>query len=286
MREKLFLKYLPRIIRPIVRLLLESGISYREFDEVCKKEFVKVAISTYGIRGRPTNISRVSVITGMTRKEVKGIRDRIDQNVKFDTPQKVNAPSLVLHHWFSDPNFIDDTGQPLPLPVKGGKANAPDFSDLCRLYAGDVPAGAVKTELLRSGAIMIREDGLLIPTKRHYTPIEFGEPFIRSLAFSLENLGNTLVRNALQSKKTSHSGTDYQDDGLFERYVWSSNLDPDDIVEFQRLAELKATALTEELDQWLGHRERRAGERPRPESAQARNGLIGVGIYLFRSTDN
>ena len=64
------------VLRPIARLLLRGGIGYREFSEISKTAFVQVATKDYGLRGRPTNISRVAVMTGLTRKEVRRIRDK------------------------------------------------------------------------------------------------------------------------------------------------------------------------------------------------------------------
>ena len=64
-------------LKPIAKMLLRNGIGYREFAEIAKSAFVDVATSEYGLRGRPTNISRVAVMTGVTRKEVRRIRDKI-----------------------------------------------------------------------------------------------------------------------------------------------------------------------------------------------------------------
>ncbi len=55
------------LMRPIVRILLRYGVGYREFAEVTKTAFVDVSSSDFGLRGRPTNISRVAVMTGLTR---------------------------------------------------------------------------------------------------------------------------------------------------------------------------------------------------------------------------
>ena len=65
------------VMRPVVRILLRYGIGYREFAEITKTAFVDIASSDFGIRGRPTNISRVAVMTGLTRKEVRRLRDKI-----------------------------------------------------------------------------------------------------------------------------------------------------------------------------------------------------------------
>ena len=52
-------------LRPIAKILLRFGIGFREFAEISKTAFVDVASREYGLRGRPTNISRVAVMTGL-----------------------------------------------------------------------------------------------------------------------------------------------------------------------------------------------------------------------------
>ena len=58
------LSALEAILRPIVKLLLQSGISYSEFANVAKSVFVHVATDEYKRRGRPANFSQVSAMTG------------------------------------------------------------------------------------------------------------------------------------------------------------------------------------------------------------------------------
>ena len=57
-------------LRPLARALLRAGIGYREFAEISKSAFVDIATKDYGLRGRPTNISRVAVMTGLEAAEV------------------------------------------------------------------------------------------------------------------------------------------------------------------------------------------------------------------------
>ena len=92
------------VLRPITRILLRYGIGYREFVEVAKTAYVDVASSDYGLRGRPTNISRVAVMTGLTRKEVKRLRDKLESG---DTAISVKTTPLVdvLHHWYAQPEY-------------------------------------------------------------------------------------------------------------------------------------------------------------------------------------
>ena len=62
-------------LRPIVRFLLRQGILWQDFAELAKETFVEIARAEYGIDGRPTNNSRVAMLTGLSRREVARVRD-------------------------------------------------------------------------------------------------------------------------------------------------------------------------------------------------------------------
>ena len=82
---------------------------FREFSDLAKAAFVQVATEEYGIRGRPTNISRVAVMTGLTRKEVKRIRDlNVDFSKDFLTRRNPHAE--LLHYWNTDKDYSDLDG--------------------------------------------------------------------------------------------------------------------------------------------------------------------------------
>ena len=63
------------VLRPLASMLLKCGMTWKEFSDVSKSVFVEVASGEYGIDGRPTNVSRVSILTGISRKEIKRQRD-------------------------------------------------------------------------------------------------------------------------------------------------------------------------------------------------------------------
>ena len=136
-------------LRPLARALLRAGIGYREFAEISKTAFVGIATKDYGLRGRPTNISRVAVMTGLTRKEVKRIRNKTEAG---EASVVIRMPPMteLLHRWYTEDDFVDAHGLPQPLPFDGPGIS---FSDLVRRYGGDIPPGAMRTELKRIGAV-------------------------------------------------------------------------------------------------------------------------------------
>ena len=112
------LSALEAILRPIVKLLLQSGISYSEFASVAKSVFVQVATDEYTKRGRPANFSQVSAMTGISRKEVSRIRKGISKQ-RWTPNMEASPVNTILHEWHFDPDFSDGAGTAKPLPFEG-----------------------------------------------------------------------------------------------------------------------------------------------------------------------
>ena len=142
-----------QILRPLARLFLRFGRGYREYSELSKTAFVSVASEDYGVHGRPTNVSRIAAMTGLTRKEISRIRTRLERGegavIERQTPVRE-----VINAWRSRDEFLDEAGEPAVLPLDGDKGS---FRSLVRQYAGDIPEGAMKTELKRIGAVVCDE---------------------------------------------------------------------------------------------------------------------------------
>jgi hypothetical protein len=269
-----------RILLPLVRLLLRTGIGFKEFAKLSKLAYVQAATEDYGIRGRPTNISRVAVMTGLTRKEVKSIREkgRADSEECEENWWESNfPPSDILHFWHTDPGFVDDAGNPRALPFSG---ESPSFTDLTRRYAGDIPPGAMRVELKRAGAIGEGEDGLLVPLMRYCVPFDLDSNFVQTIGYSMSRLANTVLKNSQQFEIPPEKR-----DSNFEKYVWTQNLSDEDKAEFKQLAEKKAMALLVELDDWIGVREQRANVgsevKNRGISQRSVTGDCGLGVFYF-----
>lgn len=207
-----FLNILFRLLRPFVRLLIENGVSYRTFAELTKRAYVQQATKHYGIRGRPTNISRVAVMTGLTRKEVKRIRELIDQGTEaaLSELEKTQSPAqAVMLGWQTDSDFLDERGKPLALDVYAEGSKGPvTFSDLVARYAGDIPAGALRHELKRTSTVTETKETKLIPN----SPLKLAtdeeaqfdeELMTRLLAITKASMDNRLAGNLRTADKSS-----------------------------------------------------------------------------------
>ena len=179
------------VLRPLAKALLRVGVGYREFSEIAKIAFVQTATEEYGLRGRPTNISRVAVMTGLTRKEVKRVRDKTEAS-DHNVVMKTTPVSQILHRWYTDAEFLNEKGAPNALAFDGDGVT---FTLLVKKYGGDVPAGAMRTELRRIDGIQETGDGLLLPTKRIVYNIDLHDRLIGGLVGILYPAALNLAHN-------------------------------------------------------------------------------------------
>ena len=180
------------VLRPVVKILLRYGIGFNQFAETVKTAYVDVASSEFGIRGRPTNISRVAVMTGLTRKEVRRLRTKLESgedNVKV----KTTPITEVLYRWHSDPEFLDENDRPRVLEFSNG---TPSFADLVKKHGGDIPPGAMRTELRRIGAIQESDDGALTATTRAIIPSDVCDGLVAALVHGVYPLLSTVSYNS------------------------------------------------------------------------------------------
>ena len=234
------LRVLLKALKPLVHLLLEVGIGHREFSEIAKRAFVDVATQKYGIRGRKTNISRVAVMTGLTRKEVKRIRDTEGEDAFSADRIKLVPAGLVLQHWHTDNEYTDSDNRPLRLPFIG---NEPSFTSLVKKYAGDIPPGAVRTELLKAGAVESQSDGSLLALRREFRFVDSEDQLFFSLDRWIAGVNANITHNYLvKSKKLGDSPT------WPNRMSEALKVRREDVPAMREYVRECATRFTEEID--------------------------------------
>jgi len=258
-------------LRPIVRLMFLCGLGYAEFETIAKYVFVQVASVDYGIRGRPTNASRVAALTGLSRKLVTRIRAGAPSN--HHSPDSEASPiNIVLHYWNCDPEFSEAPGRPKVLPGEG-KAS---FASLVKRYAGSIPPGALKTDLLRSGVVSESSTKALKLLKRYYSPSNVQDRYIRNMALSLSGLGSTLVHNAELVGRGAVGESVPELHGRFERCAFASGLSEEAVRAFQLWAQSEGVAFVERAAEWIGDHE------SSPDMWDMdRSKIAGVGIFFF-----
>ncbi len=252
-----------RLFRPLVRVLLRNGVSYRTFADFAKWVYVDVATKEFGIEGRKQSTSRVSVITGLSRKEVKRMRElpRPDDTASVE---RYNRAARVIAAWRRESNFQDAEGNAAPLLLEGTGVT---FSELVKRFSGDVPVRAILDELIRIGAVERLEDGRVGLLVRAYVPESSEADKLHILGTDVGYLISTIDHN-LQADPMGP---------LFQRKVAYDNLPDEALPEFRELSAKRAQALLEILDRWLAQRDRDVTPTVR---GTGRN-RAGLGIYYF-----
>jgi hypothetical protein len=258
-RKQTILAAFRMIFRPIAKILLRAGITWKDIAEVCKATLVEVASDDFGIKGRPTNVSRVAILTGFTRKEVARLRNLLaTENVS--SVERMNHATRVLTGWYTDPEFGDADGSPRALDVEGEQGS---FAALCRRFASDVPATTMLKELRHVGAVAENNAGQLIAQTRYFMPQQLDPERVMSSGSVMEDLGNTVAWNLYR---------DDSDAPRFERRAHNIRMPAAARPEFQAFLEDEGQSFLERVDEWLTEHE--------IEEGSAEKGIrLGLGAY-------
>lgn len=252
-----------RLLRPLVRVLLRQSVPFSAFEEVAKQVYVDVAMNDFAIPGKKPSISRASILTGLTRKDVQARVSAPPNTTGEDSEQHYNRAARVLSAWTRHADYQDEAGQPRALTIDGPVG----FAELVRRHSGDMPARAVLDELLRVGAVVRREDGHFEPVARAYVPQASAIEKIGILGFDVADLIETIDHNI-------EHGTE---DPRFQRKVMYHSIDIDALPAFRKLSASQAQALLERMDRWLAARDVEPGHEDRPHRR------VGLGIYYFEA---
>jgi hypothetical protein len=252
-----------KLLRPLTRILLRNGVSYGTFADLAKWIYVDVATKEFGINGRKQTTSRVSTITGLSRREVMRVR-QLPRPEVTEITERHNRAARVIAAWRREKKFRDETGKPIPLPMEGG---ARSFSQLVNRFSGNVPPRAILDELMRVGAVERLEDGRVSLIARAYIPKGTDVGRLHLLGVDVRHLLATIDHNL----NPGPIGP------LFQRKVAYDNLPDDVLPKFRKLFSRKAQALLESADQWLALRDRDAT----PTVKGSGRNRAGFGIFFF-----
>jgi ribosomal protein L7/L12 len=252
------------LLKPLVKILLRNGIAYGSFAELAKKIYVDVAFDEFAPEKKKQTISRVSALTGLTRKEAKRFHELESSNTQ-ESEQRYNRAIRVISGWVNDPEFHDAQGQLAELPVEGEKGS---FASLARKYSGDVPTQSMLAVL--TVASCIEKTGDRVRLIRHaYVPGNDAAEKLSILGTDTAELISTIDHNLVCEESALR----------FQRKVSNSQISAESLPEFQALSAQKAQALLEELDAWLDRHETGSDTQ---ESGQGR--YVSLGIYYHEKS--
>jgi hypothetical protein len=257
-----------KLLQPLVRILIRSGISFGETAEVLKTVFVEVAARDFDLPDRKTSLSRIAILTGLTRKEVAK-RQEILRSGALNVDSNLNRVIRVLEGWHSDPTYTGPYGMPMELPFESSAGAS--FASLVRQHSGDMAARAMLDELIRVGAVEQTSSGNFKVLVRVYIPRDFHPDAMHRFGEVVRDFVNTYEFN--MDKRPGM--------GRFERIMFADDgLREELMPAFDALLRAKGHKFLVELHNWIS-----AQENANAVRKGKRRIKTGVGVYHWISEE-
>ena len=238
-----FLQALRRVLRPIVRLMIRSGIRYDEFVDVARGAYVESAIRDADRSGpRPTR-DQVAWITGIRRELVDHYIDSYEP-LPAEDRMAARIETEVLHRWHTDPRYLGPTGAPLELEFEAPEGIS--FKELVAQSDAQADARLILEQLLRAKSVTRLEENRIRAVSRLLLWPDEGKDRIKCVGTSLAHLIETLEHNI-------NSGL--AEGKRLERTVSADRgISDQQLHDFQVFARERTDQFLNDLDDWLAQR--------------------------------
>ncbi|MBF0621751.1 MAG: hypothetical protein HQL54_07455 [Magnetococcales bacterium] len=215
-----------QLMRPLVHLLLEHGITFPHLANLLKSVFVDVVNRDMVLDGKRQTLSRISVVSGVHRKDVRRLLDEAPMDMVPN--RSIALGTRLIGIWLGDPLYLDEQGTPLPLARQG---DAPSFDALVTSVNVDVRPRSILDEWLRSGIVHLDEENRVVLDEAAFIP---REDFDEQAYFFGRNLRDHIAAG-------SHNLI-HRDERLFlDRAVFYDGLTPESAEELRTLSRQLAT---------------------------------------------
>lgn len=201
---------LARILRPVARLMIANGIPLPAAVEMLKDAFVKVAATEFPIGDAPPTDSRVSLLTGVHRKDVRRLRAGI-RPAGAGANASLNVLSEVVTRWASDRRYVGKDGKPRVL-ARSAAGSGRSFAGLAYGISSDLKPRSILDELLRLGMVSVDDRDRVTLRVEAFVPSRSGD---EKHFFFGENAGDHLaagVHNLLGRSPAFLDQAVYSDD--------------------------------------------------------------------------
>jgi len=222
------------LCKPLIRLLIEKGMTFPQFRELIKELYVEVADTQFSLDAKKPSDSRIFILTGVHRKDIKRIRGQAGQ----DNQPVTSSASLsgeIVARWTSMPDFLDDSGKPRQL-LKTGKNDEPGFDQLVSSVSKDVRPRAILDEWMRLNMVSLQGDCVVLNQSAFVTNKEFNE-MAYYLGHNVHDHLASCVNNILA-----------EDEPMLERSVYYASLTENSVNELRGFASEQGNELLQQIN--------------------------------------
>jgi hypothetical protein len=220
------------LLGPIIRLLQSQGVTHPQLAEALKAAFVHAALEAAPAAARVTD-SKLAVITGIHRKDIKRLREATPAHSADGTDARPSLASVVFTRWLSDPAYCMPDGSPCPLTRQG---NGPrSFEALVKSVSRDVHPRTVLDELVRLQLVQADPDHVHLKIHSYVPQADFSH-LLEYMGANLHDHAAAAVRNVLGAKPA-----------LLEQSVFSAAVDAAAIDELSALARAEWSKIVKKM---------------------------------------
>jgi hypothetical protein len=255
---------LRRLLRPLVHLLLARQITLPHLVSLLKELYVDVAESDFALEDKRQTDSRIHLLTGIHRKDIKRLRSRSDDEDAGTASSSLGTG--IAARWAAFPRFQDESGHPRPLPRQSSSSDEASFEELVESVSRDIRPRAVLDEWIRLGVAHIDDQDRVVLEKDAFVPSRsFNEKahfFGRNLQIHIAAAAQNLLD---------------QEPPFVDRALSYGRLTPKSVDQLLALSEELGMEAIQEIT-------RRAVElQESDENAPDASERVRFGIYTFRS---
>lgn len=138
------------MLRPLVKALISHGVVFPAVVELLREVYIEVARDEFTVEGKQQTLSRINLMTGVTRREIRRLLDQPE--VADAPPPALSLGARIMTVWLGDADYLEKDGEPMPLPLTA-PGDRPSLDRLVASVSKDVRARAVLDEWLRLGIV-------------------------------------------------------------------------------------------------------------------------------------
>ena len=212
---------LRRILAPVVRLLIARSVPFPVSTEVLRTLYVEVAADEFAVDGKKQTDSRVHLLTGVHRKDVRRLRGARDQGVA--SPRKSSLTALLIARWTTLDEYRDENGHPHALPRSAERGAS--FESLVRSINTDIRPRVVLDEWQRLGIAEVDDEDRVHLRVEAFVPPKGSDEILHYFGRNGRDHLAAAVHNVLGDG-----------DALLERSTAYDQLSPESVEELRELA--------------------------------------------------